>query len=253
MKIQYCSDLHLEFKQNSTFLEKFPLVPSADILVLAGDITYLRKDFYEHQFLDYLSENWEKVFWVPGNHEFYCGIDINSYDFSKPIKIRENIFLVDNYSVIIEDIHFIFTSLWSKIEKENAQLIENNVSDFHLIMIDGEKLSAKSFNQLHKKSLNFIKAEIKKNKNLKKIIVTHHLPSEQCNHPEFARSRINSAFCVDLTSFIKKSNVDVWIYGHSHRNMPEISIGKTRLVTNQLGYISHNEHKSFVIDKVIEI
>ena len=112
MKIQYCSDLHLEFKANSQFLEKFPLVPSADILILAGDITYMRKDFYEHSFFDFLSENWKQVFWIPGNHEFYCGKDINSYDFSKPIKIRENIFLVDNYSVIIEDIHFIFSLLY---------------------------------------------------------------------------------------------------------------------------------------------
>ena len=253
MKIQYCSDLHLEFEENTRFLEKSPLVPVGDILVLAGDITYMRKDFYQHVFFDYLSKNWKQVFWVPGNHEYYCGIDVKNYDFSKPIKIRENIFLVNNYSIVIENVHFIFSTLWSKINKQHEILIEQNVADFHLIVINEQKLTSKTFNQLHKKSINYIKNELQKDKTIKKVIVTHHLPSKKCNHSEFEGTKINSAFCVDLTEFIEKSNVNTWIYGHSHRNMPEFSIGKTRLVTNQLGYVKYNEHNTFLVDKIIEI
>jgi len=217
MKIQYCSDLHLEFKDNTRFLEENPIIPSADILILAGDITYMQEMYYAHPFFDYASKNWQQVYWVPGNHEYYC------------------------------------TSLWSKIDEQNKWIVERSVSDFHRIIIDGEKLTSETFNKLHEESLLFLKKELEESKADKKVIVTHHLPSNSCNAVEFMGSKINSAFCTELTSFVEKSNADFWIYGHSHRNMPEVRLGKTILLTNQLGYVSYNEHKFFVLDKIFDI
>ena len=41
MKIQYASDLHLEFADNRDYIEMGGIQPVGDILVLAGDISYL--------------------------------------------------------------------------------------------------------------------------------------------------------------------------------------------------------------------
>ena len=71
MRIQYCSDLHLEFDHNNKYLTKMPLSVSGDILILAGDIAPLHDEFFSDQFFRFIAENYRHVFWVPGNHEFY--------------------------------------------------------------------------------------------------------------------------------------------------------------------------------------
>lgn len=62
MKIQYCSDLHLEFSANSSYLKLNPLEVVGDVLLLAGDICYLSaNDSYPHPFWDWASENYKQV------------------------------------------------------------------------------------------------------------------------------------------------------------------------------------------------
>ena len=62
MKIQYASDLHLEFADNWRYLKAHPLEVTGDILLLAGDIGYLGDDNYsKHPFWDWASENYKEV------------------------------------------------------------------------------------------------------------------------------------------------------------------------------------------------
>lgn len=66
------------------------------------------------------------------------------------------------------------------------------------------------------------------------------------NYPEvYKGSPLNEGFAVELGSLIEEHSPDAWIYGHHHFNVPDFTIGKTQLLTNQLGYVGRNEHMEF--------
>ena len=93
MKIQYCSDLHLEFPENRKLMIRNPLRPAGGILVLAGDIV-----------VDKPSPLWEKK--------------------------RNNFYLVNNKSIAHEEVRFVFSTLWSRISPDREWDIQKSVADF---------------------------------------------------------------------------------------------------------------------------
>jgi predicted phosphodiesterase len=253
MKIQYASDLHLEFSDNYSYLKRNPLKPVGDILVLAGDMGYLNDDNYQnHPFWDWVSDNFSQTIVTVGNHELYKYYDLAKMPQGLVCTIRNNVKCYYNTVVQIDNIDIIVSTLWAKIRLEDAYLTEQSVSDFHRILYNDELLTWDKFNREHDKCFSFIQDKVESSCAEHIIVVTHHVPSFQLASPDFAGSRINGAFTVELEKHIETSPIEYWIYGHSHRNIDRI-IGKTQCVTNQLGYVSHNEHRTFDSGKFIEM
>jgi len=252
MKIQYCSDLHLEFAENKNFLKQNPIKPVGDILLLAGDILPFCQIKKHADFFNYISDNFQAVYWIPGNHEYYRSDAIErSASFSE--KIKDNVFLLNNSSVVHEHIKIIFSTLWSKISPIHELQIERNMSDFHVISYDKHKFSVLQYNKLYEQNINYLKSELSKKHIGKTVVVTHHVPTF-LNYPEqYKTSVLNEAFATELFDFIELSGPDFWIYGHHHSNTPKFNIGHTKMLTNQLGYVQLQEHTDFDPKAVIEI
>lgn len=252
MKVQYCSDLHLEFPQNKDFLKSNPLQAEGDILILAGDIILLDILDKHMDFFSFVSDNFEQTYWIPGNHEYYY------YDISKKPRvlnerITNNVSLVNNITLIHNNVKFIFSTLWSYINPENQWIIQPRISDFHVIKNNNELFTPSHFNDLHNESVQFIKNELHLNYTGKTIVGTHHVPTF-ANYPEkYKGDALNQAFAVELFDLIEGWNIDYWIFGHHHCNCDDFKINNTKLVTNQLGYVKYNEHIGFNGSKIIEI
>lgn len=244
LKLQYASDLHLEFPANKEFLKQQPLQPVGEVLVLAGDIVPFAVMDKHQDFFSYVSDHFKTTYWLPGNHEYYH-FDIAEKSGELHEKIRSNVFLVNNTSVVHEQVKLIFSTLWSKISPGHQWEIERNMNDFHLIKHKGYRFSAEQYNRLHEESLTFIQAELNSVKNETVAVFTHHCPTF-LNYPEqYKGDVLNEAFAVELYDMIESSDIAYWVHGHHHTNTPEFTIGKTKLVTNQLGYVQQNEHMKF--------
>ncbi|MCU0423355.1 MAG: metallophosphoesterase [Bacteroidia bacterium] len=252
LKLQYASDLHLEFPANKEFLKQHPLQPTADVLVLAGDIVPFSVIDKHRDFFSYISDNFKTTYWLPGNHEYYH-FDIAEKSGLVHEAIRSNVFLVNNTSVVHEGVKLIFSTLWSHISTGCQWQIERSLNDFHLIKHKSYRFTAELYNQLHAQSLAFIKYELNKNIEEHMAVFTHHCPTF-LNYPEqYKGDVLNEAFAVELYDVIEHSNINYWCYGHHHTNTPEFTIGNTKLITNQFGYVQRNEHSLFETNKVIDL
>ncbi|MCF8372097.1 MAG: metallophosphoesterase [Bacteroidales bacterium] len=244
MTIQYASDLHLEFPENKVFLKANPLLPKGNVLLLAGDIVPFVVLDKHKDFFSYVSDNFQTTYWIPGNHEYYY-YDISAKCGTFNENIRSNVHLINNLTVHLNAIRFIFSTLWSKINISNQWLIERSISDFQVIKNKGDRFSAEHFNQQHDENLYFVKQELHKNYKGKTVVVTHHVPTF-LNYPEqYIGDVLNEAFGVELFDLIETNEPNLWIYGHHHSNTPDFLIGKTQMLTNQLGYVQYNENKNF--------
>lgn len=253
MKIQYASDLHLEMWENSRWLKHNPLTVAGDVLVLAGDVMYLGDEaLIRHPFWDWASENYKQVLVIPGNHEFYRGWDMNQLTDGWTMEVRENVHYYYNAVVRLDDVELVLTTLWSKIPVRDAFACEYGVTDFKRIMAEGERLNFVRFNNEHERCKTFVRqaCEAPLGDGVKRIVVSHHLPSFLLMDSCYKESPLNGAFVCEMYDLIEASQIDYWIYGHSHRNI-SAQIGQCRCVSNQLGYVSHGEHADFRSDAVI--
>ncbi len=243
MKIQYASDLHLEFPENKDFLKYKPLKKIGDILLLAGDIVPFAVLEKHRDFFSYLSDNFEDIYWIPGNHEYYY-FDLKDRSSVFHEKLFSNVHLLNNTVVHYNDFELICSTLWSNINPANEWKIFNGLNDFRLIKDHGNDFSIMRYNQLHQKSVDFISNALD-TAGKKSIVLTHHAPTLY-NYPDkYKGSALNDAFAVELFDLIDNKKPTAWVYGHTHSNTDDFSLGETRVVTNQLGYVKYNEHHSF--------
>lgn len=253
MKIQYASDLHLEFLANHEWLRENPLEVTGDILLLAGDIiTFTTNPILGEDFWYWCSRNYRKVLVVPGNHEYY-----RSELFSLGDKIRWNIFhnvgYYDNDVVRIDDTDFILSTLWSDIPPSMWRKVEQGLNDFHQITFMGHLLTPMEYNAFHRASIDFISEAVKKSTAKHVVVVTHHSPSTLTIATEHIASPLRTAFSTDLHYLMEDGRIDYWVYGHSHTNI-SCKVFDTEVVCNQLGYVEHRgQMNGFRLDKYFEL
>ena len=249
MIIQYASDLHLEFQLNRRFVFNNGIKPEGDCLILAGDIANLFKLDHYSNFWDWCSENYDLTVMVPGNHDYY-GCWGSREELTKPFKreIRSNVFFFFFTVIRLRNVDIICSTLWSEIKPEYAFAVAKGLLDFRAISIGNSPMMVEDYQWIHKESLCFVQRAVQTSPAEQIIVVTHHLPSHAVLADVFEGSVLNSGFVTELGNWIADSSIGYWIYGHSHVSI-EQTIGNTRLLSNQLGYIAYGEGERYQSDK----
>ncbi len=245
MRIQYFSDIHLEFGQC-----EFPQT-DADIVVAAGDIGVGTEG------VDWLAKAPCPVIYVAGNHEYYSGdIEYTRQQLETACRAAQVEFL-ENVRADLDDVRFLGATFWTDYAGVNENVMreaEQSMNDYHYIQYHGSPLTADILLELHRESLEWLESELATAHKGKTVVVTHHAPTlkswyrDQENSTDLRRF----AYCNQYEELLKKYTIDLWIHGHIH-TVSDYRSGGTRVVANPRGYHGHQEIEGYDPCRIIEI
>lgn len=249
-QFQIVSDLHIEY-QNDEVPDPLTLItPSADILILAGDIGSFYKYDQLKKFLVRLCPYFKVVVYVPGNHEYYKQtgyyhqkMNVLLRHFIQIEKSINNLYILNKASVRVNDVCIVGCTLWS-----------NPLVNIPKFIVRVQDMNTQIYKQKHETELLYITKMIKycQDKKLKLIVVTHHCPTFSVITSDKKKSdKYVSLYASHLDHLLTQEQVHTWICGHIHINFDLITTGGTHLVGNQKGKPKDNitdYKKNFVIN-----
>ena len=246
VKVQVLSDQHIEFEKNFLFF-KNEIVPSADILVIAGDFCPLTNPTRMDVIKTFLLKHWKYILIVPGNHEFYQSNSTDDFLRSKVEVIRDDetgneCYYANNSVVEIEGVNFVCSTLWSQISPSRITMVQMGMNDYSFI--DG-------FTVNQSNDLNLIAREFIQNtlddlpEDEECVVVTHHLPSFSLISDKWRNHGYNDAFACNLDFLISSYDhkISTWIHGHSHELLDNV-VCNIRFVRNTMGYPSERDYST---------
>lgn len=267
MKIHVLSDLHLEIAPYDKEL------PNADILILAGDIltaselqeyrtdkSAVKTQQNVNSFFTRISDKYETIFYICGNHEFYKSEYHSAYKFlgewleTNYPKIK----LFNNNVVNFMDqkVVFIGSTLWADFNNGSPFSMHDckyGINDFRLIKYNNETFSPDICLSLFNENKIWLQHQIDLYKDSKVVVFTHHAPSKGSIHPRFVNdTNINGYFCSNL-EYIISDNIKYWIHGHTHDSF-DYMVGNTKVVCNPRGYgRTSDENKQHSENLILEV
>jgi len=248
MKLYILSDIHIDFSAFN------PPNLDADVVILAGDI------HIKQHGLEWAIEAFSNipVMYVLGNHEYYGKALPKHLHKLKEKAKGTNIHILEDESVTISDTTFVCCTLWTDFELLGDPRIAGYeatqiMTDYKKIRVNPTYRKLRSIDTvgIHYHSKNWLKAEFKKRKGEKLVVVTHHAPSMKSLPKAFQKDPTSSAYASHLDALVESSGARLWVHGHIHTQQ-NYMIGETQVICNPRGYPDEpNIH--FVEDLVLEV
>ena len=232
MKIQFASDLHLEFLER-----RFPgfraVEPTdADVLVLAGDI-------HRHARALEVFQDWPcPVLLLHGNHELYRGVAEDVLDDLRRGSRCGSVTYLECEATYLDDVRFLGCCLWTDFAlygapQDSMRAAEKGVMDYQAIRTRNGRFSPEDARNMHELSRKWLTSELGRPFSGKTVVITHHGPHRGSIHAKYDCNELNPCFISDMNELI--AGTALWIHGHVHHSF-DYCVAGTRIVANPRGY-----------------
>lgn len=191
MRIQFVSDLHLECHPKTTF--ETLLEPKAPVLALLGDIAPVSNPNLR-RFLEWCSERWETVLYVPGNMELFDAPDIDA----SLVALKRVCAPYQNVHVLYRDVFYssdgfvvLGCTFWSCIPNAPVQHRARHFAD-----------------------LNWLKEELRRYTN-PALVLSYYGPTLWVQNEDRVDDPAKTHIIPEI-EIILRTPIVAWIFGHVH-------------------------------------
>jgi hypothetical protein len=214
MRIQYVSDLHIELYEKTTYDET--LEPKADYLVLCGDISTLYS-VNLRLFLEFCSEHWKLVFYIPGNSEIWNYSEVEEvglYKLRELCSSYRNIKILYKSTYLLKDgeeeVLIVGLPLWHKPRNDSMLHYHNNI----YIKPIKSPVNERIFKKAHEENVKFLQ-NIIKNAEYPLLICSYYAPFTWALEEDWLQEPSSAVIDRELEELITYPII-TWITGHNH-------------------------------------
>ncbi len=265
INIQLLSDLHLETHPH--FVPE--VAPTADILVLAGDVGSYQPGsmLVDHADTDFGLARFSPrhdlaawpvpVFFVPGNHE-YDGMPFEeAHERLQETCERLQIIWLQQRVHVVNGVRLIGCTLWSDFEalvpqqgpltqQLKAREKAERAANFYLrktgTTFKGEAFLSDAVRAQALADQAWLAQTLSEPFSGPTVVVTHFAPTLKSADPRYGLTPGTAGFCNALDHLLPKANL--WLHGHLHCAQDYVHMG-CRVAANPLGYARKNEQLAF--------
>lgn len=254
VKIQFASDLHLEFEHDERGRLQLPVDLDTDVIVLAGDI------HCEIAGMDGFVRGLARrapVVMVAGNHEFYDH-EFNGMweELAAWAATVPDFHLLENRTVELGGVRFVGATFWSGFDGGDPRLMQaaaRMMTDYAVIADRDDprgRLRPARILEEHRRSAAFIEHELRGDDGPRTVVVTHHAPSLQssrCKGEDW-----DHLYGSDYEDLMRERSPALWLHGHVHESF-EYRVGPTIVACNPRGYPGYGENPGFAAARAIHL
>lgn len=218
--------------------------------MLLGDVAPIESAAFV-AFMDHVCALFDRVYLVPGNHEYYGSAP------KSVLQTRLHALAAERWAdrLTILDcatcdtwspgFRLIGCTLWSHVATHDQRNVERYVRDYDLISdAQQQPVTVADTNAWHAHDVAWLRRELQRATadGKRAIVLTHFAPLERgTSHPRYEQARdpivqsLNHAFRTDLRTLITEHQPHTWAFGHTHWCCT-LNVGATRVVSEPLGY-----------------